>query len=314
MIRVLTCTALLLVLGLGCGESKVGNGPSEDIATPPVDTAINPVDTHVSVGDTTPSDTASPPEDTADDAALNCDGNTKDSGCPCASNDDCASSYCHITNQGKSCAELCESKCPDGYDCSPVQTAGGGDPVYICVQRALYLCMPCEKNADCTVPGFEGKDKCVSYGSAGSFCGMACQGTEGCLSGYSCTDGQCLADGGECSCQPLYVDLESKTACAVSNDWGACEGTRQCGEAGLTGCDALIPAKDGCDAIDNDCDGQLDEDCTFQLRGSMMGGGFVLSSEPGGALKIRGSLGTPRFVGQSSGGGFVLRAGFPKSK
>jgi hypothetical protein len=71
---------------------------------------------------------------------------------------------------------------------------------------------------------------------------------------------------------------------------------------------AGTPAKDGCDALDNDCDGTIDEGYVLQLRGKLMGDGFNPGAT-GHGFKMHGSAGTPWFIGTSTGEGFKLKAG-----
>ena len=299
-------SGLVYLLATGCGEVKIAPVPKQDVDVAPADVS----DKDTGSTDTSTEDSGPPTGDTQAQDTLppGCDGDTQDAGCPCASNDECASSFCFITSEGKKCADLCETDCPPGYECSPV-SAQGGDPIFICVQRTLYYCMPCTDNGDCIVPGFEGEDKCVSYGDEGSFCGVACIDSSTCTAGASCVDGQCKSDAGTCDCAPLHQSLEASTACSQTNGFGSCDGIRQCTADGLSVCDALVPASDNCDGVDNDCDGILDEDCSYQLRGHMMGGGFILANDANFVLS--GTTGAPRILGVSEGKDFILRAGHP---
>ena len=321
IIRIAIQGSLLLIFAWGsawgCSQKGVTNGDQPDIQAPKTDTNVqadtnktedtsDPQDTAQSQDTGGPQDTAEP-EDTAPDP--NCDDTIKPAGCSCQDNDACASGYCYPTNQGKECAQLCESDCPEGYVCSPI-AGTGGDPVYLCIQRTINLCKPCNENADCVVPGFEGKDTCVPYGDSGSFCGLACSENSPCPGGYGCSDGQCVKDDKTCACEPLFIELEASTACDNTNDYGTCSGTRTCTEEGLSECSGQVPAKDGCDTLDNDCDGAIDEDCVLQLRGKLMGDGFNPGAT-GDKFKMRGSAGTPRFVGTSSDNAFKLKAGLP---
>jgi hypothetical protein len=65
------------------------------------------------------------------------------------------------------------------------------------------------------------------------------------------------------------VAIEPATTCRLTNEFGACEGTRRCTEGGLTDCDAPSASAEQCNNIDDDCDGQTDEgvpaaECFFE--------------------------------------------------
>ena len=194
----------------------------------------------------------------------------------CATNEECLSGWC-VEHLGEGvCSQSCQAECPPGWECQ--QVAGTvPDVVYICVSTHANLCRPCASGTECkSVGGAE--DVCVDYNEAGSFCGGVCTTDEDCPWGFSClttdtVDGigtlQCVADAGECPCTGKSVALSLWTPCETGNEFGLCEGKRVCTEEGLLECDALIPAADVCNGLDDNCDGEVDEttcddsnDCT----------------------------------------------------
>ncbi len=184
----------------------------------------------------------------------------------CQTNEECLSGWC-VEHLGEGvCSQACQDECPPGWECQ--QVAGTvPDVVYICVSTHANLCRPCASGAECkSVGGAE--DVCVDYDQNGSFCGGSCSTDGECPWGFSClttftVDGidtlQCVADAGECPCTGKSVALSLWTPCAVENEHGLCEGKRVCAEEGLLECDALIPAEEICNGLDDDCDGSVDE-------------------------------------------------------
>ncbi len=185
---------------------------------------------------------------------------------PCSDNSDCQSGWC-VQHLGESvCSQNCQEECPPGWTCQ--QVAGTvPDVVYICVSDYANLCRPCADNADCTSTG-GAEDACLSYGSDGSFCGGPCTENGDCPWGFSCqetatVDGvmlsQCVAETGVCPCTDRSAKLGLTTPCNIENEFGLCLGKRACTDQGLSPCDALVPAAETCNGVDDDCDGEADE-------------------------------------------------------
>ena len=185
---------------------------------------------------------------------------------PCLANDNCQSGWC-VEHMGDSvCTVLCQEECPPGWSCKAVGS-GGPDVNYVCVSQVSNLCKPCSNMDGCKSVGLA-EDVCVDYGDEGSFCGSKCATDDDCPWGFSCLDTmtvdgiatrQCVADAGVCPCAGKSVELALWTPCAVENDFGSCPGKRICTAEGLTDCDALPPAFETCNGLDDDCDGMTDE-------------------------------------------------------
>jgi len=188
-------------------------------------------------------------------------------GAPCLDGDDCDSGFCIMTPLGPRCTQTCLEECPFEWSCVQHQ-ASLPDEVFICVPVEMNLCKPCNKNSDCLTNEVETGDMCVPHGAAGSFCGAACMGDEDCPDDYQCKQvldvwgyetNQCVLVAGECECRPWFVDEGAATACEKQNDHGICPGQRVCTAGGLTPCDALEPAQEACNAKDDNCNGEVDE-------------------------------------------------------
>ena len=192
----------------------------------------------------------------------------------CKSNGDCQSGWC-VEHMGEGvCTSTCEEECPPGWSCQQAG-AGGPDLLWVCVSNYTNLCRPCSSGSDC---GSEvgAEDVCVGYADEGSFCGGKCENSQECPWGFSCKEvdtvegvplKQCVADAGVCPCTGKSVELGLSTPCMVENQWGGCQGKRVCTEEGLSACDALVPAQETCNAVDDNCDGDVDE-------------GYFLEGEP----------------------------------
>lgn len=186
---------------------------------------------------------------------------------PCDENTDCLSGWC-VDHMGAGvCSQGCSEECPPGWGCKPVGAAEP-DLVYVCVSNYANLCRPCGSGESCkSVAGAE--DVCVDYGIEGFFCGGGCTSDEDCPWGFSCdeavtVDGfatqQCVADTGVCPCTAKSVALSLWTPCELTSEFGVCGGKRVCTEEGLAPCDALEPAEEICNGLDDNCSGAIDEE------------------------------------------------------
>jgi len=219
--------ALLVFAPLfGCtGGERVGDG------------ILKPVDAHGSVDVSRPD-----VEDTRGEL-----------GDACLVSADCRSGVCAASATGGVCSTTCADGCSDGYTCLASPTQGE-----ICWKDDAIACQPCLDASDCVFGGLSGA--CVSYGAAGSFCGLACGSAADCPAGFSCDgSGQCVADSGTCSCNKVGYLLERATSCAVENEHGSCEGARRCASGGLTRCEGQIPRPETCNGKDDNCNGETDE-------------------------------------------------------
>ena len=188
-------------------------------------------------------------------------------GYACETDSQCDSGFCVTTPDGEICTLLCDEECPPGFACA-LHKPSLPDEVYICAPASMSLCRPCFASADCHFNGVDLGETCVSWGSEGAFCAPECETVDDCPDGYACVEGQdvsgnpglyCRLFEGECQCHHWFVEEQAGTSCQAVNEWGECPGGRQCMDAGLTPCDAPVPAAESCNALDDDCDGDVDE-------------------------------------------------------
>ncbi len=267
---------LLLWLDPACGAPDadvVGNAP--DVTATAPDTEMNGatdggnVATDGNAADVATTDGNSseiaPNEVSVDAGNLSCPGGPS---CPCNKNDACDNGICLDTANGKKCAVVCagETGCAQGSTCKPF---GGNDSIFVCVSNYVTLCSPCQTAADCIFNNVVAA--CLDYGTQGKFCGGACNQDGDCPSDYACAT---IQDGGKqvqqckrkadasgviaCSCSLWGTASGHSTTCQITNDKGSCDGKRTCEASGLGACVGKTPTEEICNALDDNCDGKVD--------------------------------------------------------
>ncbi len=179
-----------------------------------------------------------------------------EAGCPCANDSACESLACVSDGTELRCAAPCLD-CEGGTSCGAHVPLGTSteDTLLVCLPVHAWLCQPCKADAECGQFGV-----CDPTGDAGSFCATDCN-KAACPNGFSCDDGRCRPDSGQCECNTLGTNAGASTSCASTNAAGQCAGARGCGADGLTACNALTPTAEACNGIDDDCNGATD-DCS----------------------------------------------------
>jgi hypothetical protein len=139
--------------------------------------------------------------------------------------------------------------CDDGYfQISPFQ----------CIVPPDTTCQACNGDEDCL------GGHCITVDGE-QRCAVSCQDDQDCGAERECVaDVQagamvCVPTSGSCTCSSFSEG--AKRSCSSANGIGTCFGFETCdAEDGWSDCDALLPALETCDGIDNDCSGLIDDD------------------------------------------------------
>ena len=165
-----------------------------------------------------------------------------------------ASTNCLVTEGQASCVITA---------CQPGYTQAGPTS---CVPLASKLCQPCIEDEDCN---YGVGDLCIPYGEQG-FCGRDCDhdspfGPE-CPPGYLCDLqlNQCTLETGTCICGPGDSFVRTCSSHPPGDPETICVGAQTCNQGILGECQL---SSEGCDGIDNNCDGQIDEGFLDPLTG-----------------------------------------------
>ncbi|MFN7131900.1 MAG: MopE-related protein, partial [Myxococcales bacterium] len=185
----------------------------------------------------------------------------KDENAACTADAECVTGACgrlpdHDTAV---CLRKCSSGCRDGELCTSL-----GVDRHVCAPEREGLCQPCETDADCPYPA----DRCLRLGDE-KLCGRDCSFDDKCPDSYRCTEAigvdgtpvaqQCQPSSGTCAC--TSASAGQQVPCEISNEHGRCTGQKKCQPpVGYAACTALVPTRESCNGIDDDCDGAIDED------------------------------------------------------
>lgn len=182
---------------------------------------------------------------------------------PCNDNDECTNTLVDSQlavcvpgsnpSDGKFCATSCAAglACPEDFACVTETLPGG---------VSTKLCRPTSGVCGCrpswATQGFS--TECSVENQYGSCSGVRSCGANGLGSCEGGIPGPEFCNGIDDDCDG-GVDNLIAVSCELSNTFGTCPGTLACGDGGVESCQGTEPQAEICNAIDDDCDGDLDE-------------------------------------------------------
>ncbi len=168
---------------------------------------------------------------------------------PCEKDDDCKIGYLRDIAKcieagpdGSFCGIECNSKgdCPDGYTCKDNQCQS---------ENGKCECTDYFKKA-----GF--KTKCYKENEFGK-----CWGERTCDSECDAPEpAKEVCNGKDDNCDGQTDEGLDNVPCEKTNEFGTCKGTAKCVAGKLVDCTAHEPAREKCNGIDDNCDGNTDEE------------------------------------------------------
>ncbi len=182
---------------------------------------------------------------------------------PCDEDADCQSALdgqtalCRegpVPGQGSFCTSSCEGgrPCPEGYTCTPI-TLDGGAEVQQCVPTdGQCACRPSWATMNLTTT-------CEITNALGTCLGTRTCGVEGLTGCNGAPPAAETCDGVDNDCDGQTDELDGGT-CMIDNEFGSCPGTPSCGPGGQELCEGEGAKPEACNAQDDDCDGETDED------------------------------------------------------
>ena len=228
-----------------------------------------------------------------------CDGATDETACD--DKDPCTADACNAVKG--LCEHTATVDCDDKNPC----TADSCDKTDGGCQHKLSAGTSCNDGDACTVGDLCGSDAalqpaCLPGPSAAK-----------CDDGNLCTDDGCVPSKG-CIALPNAATESCYDGPGTTLDVGVCHAGKKVCKAGvLSSCtDQNLPAaKEACDGLDDNCNGQVDEQC----KGDNWSGGLVAIAavSAGNQTVVQISSGGPSAVGEAAGkNGASLWAGFAR--
>ncbi|MBL8952559.1 MAG: hypothetical protein JNK82_17400, partial [Myxococcaceae bacterium] len=174
----------------------------------------------------------------------------RDAGAECDDDLECQSGLCERI----ALDQLCLVKCADGCGPSEVCVRFGADR-FGCAPEREGLCRPCIDDPSCGYPG----DRCLTLAGQQA-CARDCSFDGKCPDGFTCdpAEKQCVPVSGTCLCTPKTNG--QTVPCERMNGFGVCMGVKTCQHPVYSACSAKEPAAEVCNALDDDCDGKVDEE------------------------------------------------------